>query len=1361
MTNCSVCTRLCVSTLLRRRPAHNVLNRCASGKRLYSNSTDGYDGARANRNGKLWLRLNTGVKLKPDKAPSPVDGTHSTHAPNKEKQPQEQQNGETKLIHEGVSKKGNGKLWLSFRKLDVKPSTHTPSRSVDATPSTLTTFRSVNSTPSTHTTCRSVDVTPSTLTTCRSVDATPSTHTTSHSVNATPHTSSRSVDSTSSTPAFNETESETRVKVEREKNMSDHISNYNEGPVLSIEEKACEEIDGIVNTLHTIQTISKSTDSSHFKKLTGDRDVLYSTPGFRQWMNERVHSAEELTVGKSRSDGDVHTKSTVVNRANITLSSPLSPDWKNAHYDVLRAVDSTPAPTEVCETIYTLPNHQKGVERKHGDELLIDHSSSKQEDAGGEQIFNPKHISVKKATELSVKVDPEKVTEETRSLVGQNYRSASTIQKCRPKKSDADDELLTTSYTSKQRDCSPCVDSFNSKKDTYTGNGDDELFTIHHSAKRKDSSHNVDSSPTHRSAEAGSRKDTNSAGDPMSRTSPFANMGTRELSLLTRAEVEENLQPYRIAREQNMKLRDRLLMMKADVKTQEWYNKHDQTVAMIRHPCTPNQFQHQVPISLELRTTMNPSMYANAVIKLWKGGHIGTLSPSDLVHACICLNSGLVRTPRYSNNRSKNDYRKYDDIWVSLIKRTIHLENQLNLYQLAAVIVCASTNGHSSDRLLQMCAIRVNRAATRHANNYDNELGISRALTNLQRIMKGEHVDPMSPQKCDTGSRHKNGNVSANINDSSMGMESVDVDKLDRDTTLLVMSAFSRSGLRYQPRYITVLRTLGNRLSQFVRAGVQEAEENEKEAKSRCCHSKVNKVESAQGRKQARGGTSNGSLGFTEQHVKSGDGESISSIVDLCAVMQMHGVLRIVHEPLFEAIGHLIDVSLFDRTSKPRARYQEVVGDRLAIMSYRGMKQISDKSRTNLGSVVAVGGIENSHMKSFPQHPYSLNYLATLLHSMALLNSHQPAISRTLQDVVSPVVSHYLYTKGLPELRSDYSPKYSQYYTPKSRYYPFYQTSTHACSDASTQSSMQWLYPVTSALHSLAILSIPKAIPHTMHDHYSGETRLSYINKKHKYPDAGRHVDQWRNLLSSVLVDAAPYLAKIPVSSCPRPQQFRIHTFFSVLARISPEVHSHLLNTIPQLIHMLHRFRLNIVKGHYPTHHGLFHMSVTAQVNAAIDELISEGAFRSCSGDIFDKEGTATDETTKGYDVDNDPILGNSPNCTEEKERLRVVHEHVDQSSGFSVDIAIPALKIGFEVDGPTAHYVNAGADSRTQIGTTIAKHFLLREAGWKLMVIDQYVWDKRWWSIDEKDYIDDRRYTRQKTNLRERIRDVVLSCIK
>ena len=66
--------------------------------------------------------------------------------------------------------------------------------------------------------------------------------------------------------------------------------------------------------------------------------------------------------------------------------------------------------------------------------------------------------------------------------------------------------------------------------------------------------------------------------------------------------------------------------------------------------------------------------------------------------------------------------------------------------------------------------------------------------------------------------------------------------------------------------------------------------------------------------------------------------------------------------------------------------------------------------------------------------------------------------------------------------------------------------------------------------------------------------------------------------------------------------------------------------------------------------------------------------------------------------------------------------EHIDERTGYSLDLALASERVAVEVDGPS-HFL--GPDGRgPPNGQTLLKRRLLRAAGWRLVSVPFYEWD-------------------------------------
>jgi len=69
---------------------------------------------------------------------------------------------------------------------------------------------------------------------------------------------------------------------------------------------------------------------------------------------------------------------------------------------------------------------------------------------------------------------------------------------------------------------------------------------------------------------------------------------------------------------------------------------------------------------------------------------------------------------------------------------------------------------------------------------------------------------------------------------------------------------------------------------------------------------------------------------------------------------------------------------------------------------------------------------------------------------------------------------------------------------------------------------------------------------------------------------------------------------------------------------------------------------------------------------------------------------------------------------------LELEEEYVDEKTGYSIDIFIAGYRCAIEVDGPF-HYI---ANGKSQLGSTVMKHRLLRQGGMLLVVVPFFEWN-------------------------------------
>ncbi|EOD30188.1 hypothetical protein EMIHUDRAFT_460698 [Emiliania huxleyi CCMP1516] len=69
--------------------------------------------------------------------------------------------------------------------------------------------------------------------------------------------------------------------------------------------------------------------------------------------------------------------------------------------------------------------------------------------------------------------------------------------------------------------------------------------------------------------------------------------------------------------------------------------------------------------------------------------------------------------------------------------------------------------------------------------------------------------------------------------------------------------------------------------------------------------------------------------------------------------------------------------------------------------------------------------------------------------------------------------------------------------------------------------------------------------------------------------------------------------------------------------------------------------------------------------------------------------------------------------------------EHLEPCTGYSLDLALPSSRIAIEVDGPS-HFLRPDSQGvRAPSGTTMLKRRLLAAAGWRVISVPFYDWDR------------------------------------
>jgi hypothetical protein len=66
--------------------------------------------------------------------------------------------------------------------------------------------------------------------------------------------------------------------------------------------------------------------------------------------------------------------------------------------------------------------------------------------------------------------------------------------------------------------------------------------------------------------------------------------------------------------------------------------------------------------------------------------------------------------------------------------------------------------------------------------------------------------------------------------------------------------------------------------------------------------------------------------------------------------------------------------------------------------------------------------------------------------------------------------------------------------------------------------------------------------------------------------------------------------------------------------------------------------------------------------------------------------------------------------------------EHIEERTGYSIDLALPSVRLGIEVDGPS-HFIRQDRDALN--GSTMLKQRLLRLAGWRIISVPYFEWDE------------------------------------
>ena len=75
--------------------------------------------------------------------------------------------------------------------------------------------------------------------------------------------------------------------------------------------------------------------------------------------------------------------------------------------------------------------------------------------------------------------------------------------------------------------------------------------------------------------------------------------------------------------------------------------------------------------------------------------------------------------------------------------------------------------------------------------------------------------------------------------------------------------------------------------------------------------------------------------------------------------------------------------------------------------------------------------------------------------------------------------------------------------------------------------------------------------------------------------------------------------------------------------------------------------------------------------------------------------------------------------------RFGFEEEYVKPRTGHSLDLALPSSRIAIEVDGPSHFLLPDGRGVRKSNGPTLLKRRLLAAAGWKVISVPFYEWNR------------------------------------
>jgi hypothetical protein len=69
-----------------------------------------------------------------------------------------------------------------------------------------------------------------------------------------------------------------------------------------------------------------------------------------------------------------------------------------------------------------------------------------------------------------------------------------------------------------------------------------------------------------------------------------------------------------------------------------------------------------------------------------------------------------------------------------------------------------------------------------------------------------------------------------------------------------------------------------------------------------------------------------------------------------------------------------------------------------------------------------------------------------------------------------------------------------------------------------------------------------------------------------------------------------------------------------------------------------------------------------------------------------------------------------------------IAAEHIEERTGYSIDLALPSVRLGVEVDGPS-HFIRQHRDAFN--GSTLLKRRLLQLAGWRIISVPYFEWNE------------------------------------